>query len=66
MGKLQSAQDWEFYSEEVEYSPSTDLYWHNDSIYDKLSALHNGIIGLGAVLKAKATQLRDENNDQIK
>jgi len=51
MAKRQYANDWTEHSPGVEYSKDLDLYYHNGRHYDRLSASHNGIIGLGALLK---------------
>jgi phosphoglycerate dehydrogenase-like enzyme len=45
------ANDWKIYSEGFEYSVSLDLYYYQGKVYDELSAKHNGIIGLGSILK---------------
>ena len=53
------SNDWESYSDNVDYSPRLGLYWSNGTIYDELSASHNGIIGMGAQLK----QVIKEHNE---
>lgn len=58
--KYKHAQDWEFHSEGVEYSPEKDLYWANNRIYCPLSASHNGIIGVGRELKDLLKQVLPE------
>jgi len=35
----------------VEYSEHLDLFYTNGRIYDALSAAHNGIIGIGRILR---------------
>lgn len=36
---------------DVEYSPELNLYWDGKNKYCEVSARHNGLIGLGVVLK---------------
>ena len=45
------ATDWEIICEDLEYTPTQKLYWHNNRVYCEVSARHNGLIGLGARLK---------------
>ena len=53
------APDWERINEKTEYSPSLDLFWANNKVYDNLSASHNGIIGPGYALRK---QIQKENS----
>ena len=45
------SDDWENIRPDLQYSKHLDLYWYKGKVYDQLSASHNGIIGLGYVLK---------------
>ena len=45
------ATDWIQVNKDTQYSESIQLYWHNNGVYDRLSAMHNGIIGAGAEFK---------------
>jgi hypothetical protein len=45
------ATDWVTLHRGVEHSIQLGLYWHNNQVYDELSASHNGLIGLGHQLK---------------
>jgi len=45
------ATDWKNVKPDVEYSKELDLYWYKGSVYDALSAAHNGIMGIGRILK---------------
>jgi len=45
------ATDWKIVRPGLEYSKDLDLYYEKGYIYDALSATHNGIIGLGRILK---------------
>lgn len=57
MSKKPFAEDWQEIHKGLEYSESKDLYWHKGQVYDELSASHNGLIGLGAVLKSRIKQI---------
>lgn len=52
------ASDWEAAGVDLQYSKELGLYWHRGRVYDERSARHNGLIGVGARLKAI---LADEN-----
>jgi len=54
------ATDWKVINEGLEYSEEKDLYWYKGRVYDELSANHNGIIGMGAVLKQSIKEANDE------
>lgn len=41
------ASDWEDVGEGIQHSPSLELWWRGGKVYDRASAQHNGIIGLG-------------------
>lgn len=47
-------------SEGVWYCKQKDLYWKDGTVYDELSARHNGIIGIGAQLR-KLTRVINKN-----
>lgn len=49
--KKPKAPDWEEIKPGLEYSRIRKLYWHNGKVYDHTSAAHNGLIGVGAILK---------------
>jgi len=51
MSQKPYADDWKKISPNVEYSKTENLYWSNKTVYDELSANHNGIIGAGAHLR---------------
>jgi hypothetical protein len=46
------ANDWVKINKNTKYSKERNVYWHKNRIYCPLSAAHNGIIGVGAQLKA--------------
>ena len=62
MGKKPYASDWQRLSEHLEFSASKQLYWYKGRVYDDLSAQHNGIIGLGALLKTIIAADANERN----
>ena len=45
------AIDWKEVRPGVEHSKQLQLYYYMNSVYDELSASHNGLIGPGFVLK---------------
>jgi hypothetical protein len=54
------ADDWRRINPDTEYSPSQQLWYHNNRTYDRRSAEHNGIIGLGAELKRLLGETRED------
>lgn len=54
------ATDWKEISPGVEYSKELDLYYYKDRIYDALSAAHNGIIGVGRILRNVIKEMRND------
>jgi len=50
------ADDWENLGNGLQYSKRYNIYFLNGRTYDKRSAEHNGIIGLGAILKTTINQ----------
>jgi hypothetical protein len=54
--KKPCASDWQKLEDDLEYSKEEDLYWvpSTKTIYDERSAQHNGLIGMGAVLRSIA------------
>lgn len=53
MAQKPYATDWVDIGNGVEYSESKQLWWFikTKTVYDEISANHNGIIGFGAQLK---------------
>lgn len=51
MAQRKYASDWKMVGEDLYYSQELGLWWKDGRHYDKLSAEHNGIIGMGAALR---------------
>lgn len=51
MKKAFSFQPHEEIAPGLYYCKSKDLYFYKGRVYDQLSASHNGLIGMGAMLK---------------
>lgn len=57
------ANDWENIDNRTQYSKSLDLFYIDGRTYDRRSAVHNGIIGLGADLKRIIKESNNERTD---
>jgi len=55
------ATNWKKVKPDVQYSEELELYWYKDSIYNALSAAHNGIIGIGRILRDIIKGDKNEN-----